>query len=99
VLQRAPFFGQLVLDPDGCFRNDDARDDALGLEFAQALREHPIADVRDPAPKLGKAHPAVQQQLNHGPGPAAPNQLDRPMEPRAQLRLQTHVCILPNTPT
>jgi hypothetical protein len=94
MLERAPLFGELVLDADRRFRDDDALDDPLGLELAQAFGQHAIADVGHGGAQLGEAHPPVEQELDDGAGPAAADQLDGAVELLAQLGLQAHVCSL-----
>ena len=71
MLQRASLLGQLVFHAHRRFGDDDPGEDSLGFELAQPLRQHPIADVGNRAAQLGETHPPVQQQLNHGAGPAA----------------------------
>jgi len=95
VLERAPFFGELVFDADRRFRHDDAGDDALGLELAQALGQHAVADVGNGRAQLGEPHPPVKEELDDGAGPAPADELDGPVELRAQMGLQTHARSLP----
>jgi hypothetical protein len=99
VLQRASLLGQLVFDAHRRFGDDDPGEDSLGFELAQPLRQHPIADVGNRAAQLGETHPPVQQQLNHGSGPAAPDELDGPMESGAELGFEAHTQILAQKPT
>jgi hypothetical protein len=94
VLERASFLRQLVLHPHWRFRNHDPRQNAFRFELAQALGEHPIADVGNRAPQFRKTHPSGQEQLNHGARPAAANQLDGAMKLDAELGFETHACIL-----
>jgi hypothetical protein len=96
VFQRASFFRQLVLHPHGRFRNHDPGQDSFGFELAQPLRQHPIADVGNGAPQFGEPHPPVQQELDHRPGPAAANELDRVVEFHAELGFETHAYSLAN---
>src|SRR5262249_14901715 len=90
LLERAPLLGELVLDADGRFGHDDAGDDLLGLELAEPLGEHPIADVRDGAAKLGKSHAVVQEQTDDGARPAPADQLDGLVELGAEVRPGAH---------
>jgi hypothetical protein len=71
VLERPAFFRQLVLDAHRRLRDDEAADDPLSLELSQALRQHPIADVRDGHAELGEPHPSVEKQLDHRARPPA----------------------------
>jgi hypothetical protein len=98
VLERASLFGELVLDANGSFRHHDARDDAFGLELAQPLGEHAIADVGDAGAQLGEPHPPVEQELDDGAGPSPADELDGPVELRAQMGLQTHASNLTRLP-
>ena len=67
-----------------------ARDDAFGLELAQALGEHPVADLGDRGAQLGEPHPPVEQELDDRAGPAPADELDGAVELRAQMGLQAH---------
>jgi hypothetical protein len=90
VLERASFLGQLVFDPHRGFRHDEAGDDAFGLELAQALGEHAVADFGDRGAQLGEPHPPVEQELDDGAGPAPADELDGAVELRAEMGLQAH---------
>jgi hypothetical protein len=99
VLQRASLFRQLVFHAHRRFRNHDPGQDAFGFELPQTLRQHAIADVRNRAPQLGEAHPSIQQELDHGSRPAAADELDRAVEPDAEVGFETHACSLAEYPT
>jgi hypothetical protein len=94
VLERAPLLGEFVLHPYRRFRNHRAGQDPFGFQLAQALRQHAVADLGDGGPQLGEAHPPVQQQLDDRASPAAANELDRPVEPDAELGFESHANIL-----
>jgi hypothetical protein len=94
-----PLRRQLVFHANRRLGHDDARDQTFRFELAQALRQHPIADVGDRIPQPGVALPSSEQELNDRTAPAAADQLDRVMKPGAQHRLQTHARILPKPRT
>jgi polyisoprenoid-binding protein YceI len=90
MLERPPFLRQFVFDTHGRLGYDDSRHDSLGLQLAEPLRQHPIADVGNRGAKLGKAHPPVQQQMDDGAGPPAADELHRAMEAGAELGFEAH---------
>jgi hypothetical protein len=59
-------------------------DDVLVFQLAQPLREHAVRDVRDRGSKLGISGGALQEDLDDRAGPAATDQLDRLVKPRAE---------------
>jgi len=90
MLERAALLGELVLHAHRRLGNHDPRDDPFRLQLTKTLRQHPVADVRNPAPELGEAHPAVQEELDHGARPSAADELDGTMKPRAQVGFEAH---------
>src|SRR5207244_12814249 len=64
-LQLAPLGRERVLHPYRRLRNDRPDDDAFPLEFAQPLRQHAVADLRDVAAQRSEEHTSELQSPDH----------------------------------
>lgn len=89
-LQVPSLVGEQVLHPHRRFRVYQAGNESFGLQLLQPFRQHPVTDVWNGIPELREPGAAGEHLAQDGPGPAAPDQLDGPMEVCAEIAVIRH---------
>ena len=84
AFERASFVGQLVLNPYWRLGQHTTREHSRFFELAEALGQHPVADIGNKAAYLVIASRPVQQDADDRASPATPQQLNRQVVSRAQ---------------
>ena len=78
-LKVTPLVGQLVLDPDRGVGMHMPGNDALGFQFLEALRQHPVADVGNGIPDRRESGRPGKERVDDGTGPPPADQFDGAM--------------------
>lgn len=71
----------MIFDADGGLGNNEPGDDAFRLEFLEPFREEPVTQARDRRRDVGESHGTAKHGPEDDPGPAAPDELHRMVEP------------------
>ena len=80
----APFLGQRILDAHGRLRNYRPLDDPFELELLQPVAEHAIGDLGNGVAQRSEPAPRLEQDENDRAGPAAADELARPVKSGAE---------------
>src|SRR5262249_37448407 len=83
--QRVAEGRQRVFDPWRYFRVDLAVHDAVALQLAQVLRQHPLADARDAPPQGGEAVRPLLEPAQDDRLPLAAARVQGPLDRRVVL--------------